>query len=51
MERLDYELMKLALRGITVIVASGDNGNSAVGSDCDWVPGIESTPFLFIEKR
>eukprot|EP00435_Cladocopium_sp_Y103_P027600 s3937_g6.t2 len=41
-QRLDYELMKLALRGITMIVASGDNGNSAVGSYCDFVSDVTS---------
>eukprot|EP00930_Biecheleria_cincta_P086303 TRINITY_DN75610_c0_g1_i1.p1 TRINITY_DN75610_c0_g1~~TRINITY_DN75610_c0_g1_i1.p1 ORF type:complete len:902 (-),score=146.41 TRINITY_DN75610_c0_g1_i1:39-2744(-) len=46
-ERLDYELMKLALRGITVIVASGDNGNSAVGTDCEFVSDlIGSSPWV-----
>ncbi|CAE7933282.1 TPP1, partial [Symbiodinium necroappetens] len=42
-QRLDYELLKLALRGITVIVASGDNGNSAVGTDCDFLPDLVGT--------
>ncbi|CAE7298092.1 TPP1 [Symbiodinium natans] len=42
-QRLDYELLKLALRGITVIVASGDNGNSAVGTDCDFLPDLAGT--------
>lgn len=42
-QRLDYELMKLALRGITMIVASGDNGNSAVGSYCDFVSDVVGT--------
>lgn len=26
--------------GLTVLVASGDNGNSAVGSDCTFVPDV-----------
>ncbi|OLP80804.1 Physarolisin [Symbiodinium microadriaticum] len=39
-ERLGREL---ALRGITVIVASGDNGNSAVGTDCDVLPDLVGT--------
>ena len=39
-QRLDYELMKMSLRGLTVLVASGDNGNSAVGSDCTFVPDV-----------
>ncbi|CAJ1403332.1 unnamed protein product [Effrenium voratum] len=42
-QRLDYELMKLALRGLTVLVASGDNGNSAVGADCDFLPDLVGT--------
>lgn len=46
-ERLDYELMKFALRGITVLIASGDNGISATGSECAFVPDIVgSSPWV-----
>jgi len=46
-ERLDYELMKLALRGITVLVASGDNGISATTPDCAFVPDlVGSSPWI-----
>lgn len=46
-ERLDYELMKLALRGVTMIIASGDNGNSAVGTNCEFVSDlIGSSPWV-----
>lgn len=39
-ERLDYEIMKLVLRGITVLVASGDNGISSINSKCAFVPDL-----------
>lgn len=39
-KRLDYELMKLALRGISVLIASGDNGINAVGGDCTFAPDL-----------
>jgi len=46
-ERLDYELMKLTLRGITVIVASGDNGNSAIGTKCAFTSDLlASSPWV-----
>jgi len=45
--RMDYELMKLALRGITVIVASGDNGISAVNPGCNFLSDLAgSSPWV-----
>jgi hypothetical protein len=34
MERVNVELQKLALMGVTVIVASGDDGSSGYGITC-----------------
>jgi len=46
-ERLDYELMKMALRGITTLVASGDNGISAVQTKCVFLPDVlGSSPWV-----
>jgi len=46
-QRLDYELMKLALRGLTVIIASGDNGISSTTTDCSFIPDIVgSSPWV-----
>lgn len=46
-KRFDYELMKLVLRGLTVLVASGDNGISAVSSNCEFVADLGgSSPWV-----
>lgn len=46
-QRLDYELMKLAMRGLTVIIASGDNGISSTTTDCNFIPDIVgSSPWV-----
>jgi len=46
-QRLDYELMKLALRGITVLISSGDNGNSAINSGCLFISDVVgSSPWV-----
>lgn len=46
-ERLDYELVKLALRGITMVVSSGDNGISAATTDCMFMGDlIGSSPWI-----
>mmetsp|Transcript_50383 Transcript_50383/g.113493 ORF Transcript_50383/g.113493 Transcript_50383/m.113493 type:complete len:419 (-) Transcript_50383:68-1324(-) len=39
-KRLDYELMKLALRGVTMLTSSGDNGISSEEAKCNFTPGI-----------
>lgn len=46
-ETLDYLLMKLTLRGITMIAASGDNGISAVNAGCNFLSDIiASSPWV-----
>jgi len=46
-KRLDYELMKMALRGITTLIASGDNGISSMSAKCAFVPDIiGSSPWV-----
>lgn len=46
-KRLDYEFMKLALRGITMVLASGDNGIRSAGSKCDFIPDlVASSPWV-----
>lgn len=46
-KRLDYELMKMALRGITTLIASGDNGISSTSAQCAFVPDlVGSSPWV-----
>jgi len=39
-KRMDYEVMKLALRGLTILISSGDNGISSGGPSCAYVPDL-----------
>jgi len=39
-KRLDYEFTKLALRGVTLLMSSGDNGISAGGPECSFMPNF-----------
>mmetsp|Transcript_35341 Transcript_35341/g.82580 ORF Transcript_35341/g.82580 Transcript_35341/m.82580 type:complete len:946 (-) Transcript_35341:91-2928(-) len=38
--RLDYELMKLALRGVSMMVSSGDNGINSMGAHCHFTSSV-----------
>eukprot|EP00937_MAST-01D_sp_MAST-1D-sp2_P000757 g757.t1 len=39
-DRLDLELAKLALRGVSMVMASGDNGINSNGATCAFTPGV-----------
>mmetsp|Transcript_4390 Transcript_4390/g.9645 ORF Transcript_4390/g.9645 Transcript_4390/m.9645 type:complete len:981 (-) Transcript_4390:105-3047(-) len=46
-QRLDYEYMKMVLRGITVLLATGDNGISASVAQCDFISDLAgSSPWV-----
>lgn len=48
-DQLDYQLMKLAIRGITMISASGDNGISSIPAGCNFVSDIlGSSPWVTV---
>eukprot|EP00927_Polykrikos_kofoidii_P020483 TRINITY_DN19729_c0_g1_i2.p1 TRINITY_DN19729_c0_g1~~TRINITY_DN19729_c0_g1_i2.p1 ORF type:complete len:959 (-),score=131.82 TRINITY_DN19729_c0_g1_i2:28-2904(-) len=45
--RVDYELMKLVLRGVSILIASGDNGIASVGVKCGFISDlVGSSPWV-----
>jgi subtilase family serine protease len=50
-QRIDYELMKMAARGITVIVASGNNGVNCASDSRQQQPVFPTSSYMTLGNQ